>query len=89
MSPLALRDSIIRAARKINALGINQGTAGNISVRDGDAMLITPSGIPFTTITPEMIAIVSLVESDLVFGGLLSPLQNGASIATSCGREGM
>jgi L-fuculose-phosphate aldolase len=73
MSPSALRDSIIRTAREINALGINQGTAGNISVRDGDAMLITPSGIPFTTITPEMIAIVSLVESDLVFEGPLEP----------------
>ena len=73
MAPSALRDSIIRAAREINALGINQGTAGNISVRDGDAMLITPSGIPFTTITPEMIAIVSLVESDLVFEGPLEP----------------
>ena len=73
MSCSAVRDSIIRAAREINALGINQGTAGNISVRDGDAMLITPSGIPYTTMTPEMIAVVSLVESGLVFEGPLEP----------------
>lgn len=73
MSRLAIRDSIIRAAREINGLGINQGTAGNISVRDGDAMLITPSGTPYTTMTPEMIALVSLVESDLTFEGPLEP----------------
>jgi L-fuculose-phosphate aldolase len=73
MSRPAIRDSIIRAAREINALGINQGTAGNISVRDGDAMLITPSGIPYAAMTPDMIAAVSLVHSDLAFEGPLQP----------------
>ncbi|MGH6793847.1 MAG: class II aldolase/adducin family protein [Methylocella sp.] len=73
MSRSAIRDSIVRAANEINALGINQGTAGNISVRDGDAMLITPSGIPYTAMTPEMIALVSLVASDLTFEGPLEP----------------
>jgi L-fuculose-phosphate aldolase len=73
MSRLTIRDSIIRAAREINALGINQGTAGNISVRDADAMLITPSGIPYAAMTPDMIAAVSLLESDLAFEGPLQP----------------
>src|SRR5277367_4812809 len=73
MSRSAIRHSIIRAAREINDLGINQGTAGNISVRYGDAMLITPSGTPYATMTAESIAIVSLVESDLAFEGPLQP----------------
>ncbi|MGQ0445559.1 MAG: class II aldolase/adducin family protein [Beijerinckiaceae bacterium] len=73
MSRSAIRDKIVRAAREINALGINQGTAGNISVRDADAMLITPSGIPYATMTPDMIAAVSLLEADLAFEGPHQP----------------
>jgi L-fuculose-phosphate aldolase len=41
-------------------LGINQGSAGNISVRDGDAMLITPSAIPYEDMTPDMTARMTL-----------------------------
>lgn len=54
------RQSIIDACRELNAKGINQGTSGNISVRDGDAMLITPSGVPYEDMTPEMIVSVPL-----------------------------
>lgn len=43
------------------ALGINQGTSGNVSVRAGEKMLITPSAIPYGDITPEMIALMPLL----------------------------
>jgi L-fuculose-phosphate aldolase len=36
----------------MNATGINQGTSGNISVRHGDGMLITPSGIDYDALEP-------------------------------------
>jgi L-fuculose-phosphate aldolase len=39
----------------MNARGINQGAAGNISLRFGEAMLITPSGVEFDELAPEMI----------------------------------
>ncbi|WP_294533113.1 class II aldolase/adducin family protein [uncultured Rhodoblastus sp.] len=38
------RKNLVEAARAMNALGINQGAAGNISLRIDNAMLITPSG---------------------------------------------
>ncbi len=44
---LALRHAITEACRAMNALGINQGTSGNISVRWRDGLLITPSGMPY------------------------------------------
>lgn len=49
--------AIIEACRWMNASGINQGTSGNISVRmgQGDRMLITPSGIPYERLTPDML----------------------------------
>ena len=51
-----LRQAIVAACREMNASGINQGTSGNISVRDGGAMLITPSGLPYDRMQPEHIA---------------------------------
>ena len=36
----------------MNALGINQGTSGNISMRFGNAMLITPTALPYHKMKP-------------------------------------
>jgi len=47
------RQSIIDACRSMNALGINQGTSGNISLRDGDGFLITPTSTPYEDMKPE------------------------------------
>ena len=59
----ALRAKIVELCREMNATGLNQGTSGNISARHGDSMLITPSGIPYETMKPEMIARM-VVEDD-------------------------
>lgn len=48
-----LRRAIIAACREMNASGINQGTSGNISVRDGDGMLITPTSMGYDVMEPE------------------------------------
>lgn len=61
------RQSIIDACVKMNALGINQGTSGNISLRDGDGLLITPTSIPYDQIRPE--DIVSMRMDGSVIGG--------------------
>jgi L-fuculose-phosphate aldolase len=55
MSELEIRQSIIEHCRQMNAMGLNQGTSGNISVRFEDRMLITPSAIPYSEMTQEMI----------------------------------
>ncbi len=47
------RQSIIDACRSMNRLGINQGTSGNISVRKGEGMLITPTSMPYDEMRPE------------------------------------
>jgi L-fuculose-phosphate aldolase len=55
LSPAAKkkRQSIVEACRSMNALGINQGTSGNISLREGNGMLITPTSMPYEAMTPE------------------------------------
>jgi L-fuculose-phosphate aldolase len=55
-----LRVAIIAQCRALNALGLNQGTSGNISARIGDAMLITPSAIPYAGMRAEMLALMPL-----------------------------
>ncbi len=55
-----IRKSIIAHCLEMNASGLNQGTSGNISVRHGDRMLITPSAIAYADMTPDMIASMPL-----------------------------
>ncbi len=50
---LALRIELVEACRSMNGLGINKGTAGNISVRHAGGVLISPTGIPYDRLRPE------------------------------------
>lgn len=59
-----LRQALVEAGLELVRSGLNQGTAGNISVRFGDAMLITPSGIPPHEIGPDQIAEMTLALQD-------------------------
>ncbi len=55
-----LRQEIVEACLEMNASGLNQGTSGNISVRLGNRMLISPSATPYCKMNPEMIASMDL-----------------------------
>lgn len=57
---LAKRQAIIDACRRMNALGINQGTSGNISVRHVDGLLITPTSVPYEAMTPDQIVFMAM-----------------------------
>src|SRR3546814_17588060 len=57
-----LRRTIIAGCREMNALGINQGTSGNISARVEDGFLITPSGIPYGGMEPEQIVLLDMAD---------------------------
>ncbi len=54
------RKSIVDACRAMNAAGINQGTSGNVSIRHGGRMLISPSATPYDAMTPETVASIDL-----------------------------
>jgi len=56
MTEEALRAAMVAGCRALNAAGVNQGTAGNISARFEGRVLVTPSGIPYDEMTPVMIA---------------------------------
>lgn len=54
------RLAIIGACRRMNALGINQGTSGNISVRHVDGLLVTPTSVPYDAMTPDQIVFMTM-----------------------------
>ena len=55
-----LRQALIDTALKMNASGLNHGTSGNVSVRIGAGMLITPTSRAYDTLTPDDICEVAL-----------------------------
>jgi len=58
----------------MNDSGLNRGTSGNLSVRSGDGMLITPSGIPYEELSTEDIVHVGpIVETRPDFDGARKP----------------
>jgi L-fuculose-phosphate aldolase len=55
-----MRQQVIDTALKMNALGINQGKSGNVSVRWNEGFLITPTGLPYERTTAEDIVFMRL-----------------------------
>lgn len=58
MSELDIRKEIIEICLKMEKIGLNQGTSGNISHRYKDGLLITPSGISYEELKPQDIVFV-------------------------------
>ncbi len=48
-----LRSRMVETCRRMEAAGINQGTAGNLSVRHGEGFLVTPSSLSYDRMTAE------------------------------------
>ncbi|WP_432053914.1 class II aldolase/adducin family protein [Streptomyces sp. bgisy022] len=51
---------LVATARRTAADGLVVGTSGNVSVRVGDIVLVTPSGVPYDRLTPEDLTGVDL-----------------------------
>ncbi|MFI6788200.1 class II aldolase/adducin family protein [Nonomuraea sp. NPDC050383] len=66
MSP---REQLCAYGRRAVELGLVIGTSGNLSVRQGDLVAVTPSGVALDRLTPEMCPVVD-VEGHLVEGDL-------------------
>ena len=54
------REAVRRMGLRLVETGLVIGTWGNISVRVGDKMVITPSGADYSTLTPEDLPVVDI-----------------------------
>ena len=68
----ALRTALVAANLRLVRDGLNQGTSGNLSVRHGDDMLITPSGVPAERVEAAMVAAMPL-DGDGEWSGPAKP----------------
>ena len=58
MDESALRRRMVEVMQAMDERGLNRGTSGNVSARCGEAMLVTPSGIPAGRLAPEHMVLI-------------------------------
>jgi L-fuculose-phosphate aldolase len=54
-----LRQALVEASLELVACGFNRGTSGNIGVRCGARLLVTPSGVTARRLTPQAMVLVA------------------------------
>jgi L-fuculose-phosphate aldolase len=52
-----VRDEVVRVCRELAAAGLVPGTSGNVSARLGDLIAVSPSGVGYTELTPELVGV--------------------------------
>lgn len=60
MTSAPLRAELVFVYRELARLGLNQASTGNVSVLDGEAMIITPSGCDAETVSAEGLVAMAL-----------------------------
>jgi L-fuculose-phosphate aldolase len=69
---MRLRDDLVNTAKKMSSLGLTPGMSGNVSVRTGQGMLVTPSGMPYSDLIPDDVV-------DIKHDGRITPGQRAPS----------
>ena len=54
------REGIVHACQEMQRLGLVVGTAGNVSVRVDDLVAISPSGVEYADLTPDLVGVHDL-----------------------------
>ncbi|HYO85003.1 MAG TPA: class II aldolase/adducin family protein [Dermatophilaceae bacterium] len=52
-----LRAAVANTCRELSRSGQVVGTAGNVSIREGDLIVISPSGLPYQDLTAELVGV--------------------------------
>ncbi len=58
MEHAELRRQLVHVMQEMGRAGLNEGTSGNVSVRLPEGLLITPTGVEYTDLTPEDMAVL-------------------------------
>lgn len=67
---LFLREKVVETAKRMLDFGLVTGTWGNISVKDGDFLHVTPSGVLYPQMRMSDIVTVDM-EGNVVYGNLI------------------
>lgn len=64
----AMREEVADAALRLAEVGLLAGAAGNVSVRSGDHVAVTGSGVVLARCRPEDVTVVSFLTREVVLG---------------------
>jgi L-fuculose-phosphate aldolase len=62
-----VREELVATLRRMAAAGLVRGTEGNISARAGELVAVSPTSLPYDTLRPEDVSLVT-PEGELVEG---------------------
>ncbi|QZN85500.1 class II aldolase/adducin family protein [Cellulomonas sp. C5510] len=62
-TPASAREAVVAACRHLAARGLSPGGSGNVSVRVGDDLLVTPTGSSLSRVRPEDLALVPVADA--------------------------
>ncbi|CAN5485634.1 class II aldolase/adducin family protein [soil metagenome] len=65
------REALVDAARQLDAAGLNHNASGNLSIRVGTSVLVTPTGMPAAGMTPKDAVLLDLDGQQI--GGFRRP----------------
>lgn len=65
---MSIQREVVKIAKQCYETGLVVGTAGNVSVRKGNIMYITPSALPYNEMTEEDVLEVDLTTGEIVKG---------------------
>ena len=75
----AAREQLVSYSNRLLTDGLALGSAGNISVRVGDTVLITPSSVPYPEMRPEQMCALQLAPGEAA--GADGPTMGGMRLA--------
>jgi L-fuculose-phosphate aldolase len=54
---LSAREAIVTTCLELSRAGLVVGTAGNVSVREGELVAVTPTGVRYARLTPDLVGV--------------------------------
>jgi len=74
-----LRKEVYRALIALPRTGLVKGTSGNVSGREGDLVVIKPSGVAYEALSPDKMVVVDL-SGEVIEGGLRPSVDTSAHL---------
>lgn len=74
------REQVVCYARRMMGRGLTRGTGGNISIRRGDRVAITPSGVEYAEMSAADVVVLAL-DGTVVQGALRPSSESGMHLA--------
>ncbi|WP_040979495.1 class II aldolase/adducin family protein [Oceanobacillus jeddahense] len=65
---MSIQNELVKIAKQCYDTGLTVGTSGNVSVKEGKMMYITPSALPYNEMTEEDVLEVDLTTGEVVKG---------------------